>query len=68
MPVFLALVAALLLFNMCSPREINPQGGAYGSGNRDREHPRCNRASCWDGKSGHYVGANEWDKRQRDRQ
>lgn len=56
---WLIAIAVLMLisFNVCSrPITISQQDG---------EPDKCNRASCWDEKSGRYIGADEWDKKRR---
>lgn len=51
-----ALIAAMLvLYSFSSPVTRKQSDGTE----------TCNRGSCWDEKSGHYMSAEEWDKKQR---
>ena len=56
--VFIILVL-LVLYNCSSPVTYRADS--------DHGPEKCNRASCWDNKSGRFIGANEWDKKQIDR-
>ncbi len=59
MPLFAVILFILLAYNMCSPRvQVSEDGNP----------PRCNRASCYDYKTGHYVSADEWNKRRESEQ
>lgn len=64
----LSLLAALLALAGCGdPVSIGHSLATDTSNGRNHVESVCQRASCWDDKSGHFISGDEWNRRQRDR-